>query len=101
VRAGIGDAITLDELREAWLPISPNAFTDKLAATRPRPIRFISARYDLTFPVDLSRDVIERVRASGHPLDVVWLRCGHYTLGATPFKHIDGWKIVTFIRKHL
>ena len=101
VRAGIGDAITLEELREAWLPISPNAFTEKLAATRPRPIRFISARYDLTFPVDLSREVIERVRASGHPLDVVWLRCGHYTLGAAPFKHIDGWKIVTFIRKHL
>lgn len=102
VRAGIGDALTLEELREAWLPVSPIAYIGKLAASRPpRPIRFISARYDLTFPVDLSRDIIERIRASGHPLDVVWLPCGHYTLGETPFKYVDGWKIVSFIRKHL
>lgn len=102
VRAGIGDALSLDTLREAWLPVSPIAYIDKLAAARPqRPIRFISARYDLTFPVDLSRDIIERVRASGHPLDVVWLPCGHYTLGETPFKYVDGWKIVRFLRQHL
>ena len=101
VRAGIGSALTLEELREAWLPVSPIAFIERLAAAPPRPIRFISARYDLTFPVDLTRDVIEHLRAHGHPPDVVWLRCGHYTLGVTPFKHIDGWKIVTFIRKHL
>jgi len=101
VRAGIGDALTLEELREAWLSVSPIAYIDKLAAQPPRPIRFISARYDLTFPVDLSRDIIERIRASGHPLDVVWLPCGHYTLGETPFKYVDGWKIVRFIHKHL
>jgi pimeloyl-ACP methyl ester carboxylesterase len=101
VREGIGDAATLEELREAWLPISPYAFAAKMAAAPARPIRFISARYDLTFHPDLTRDVIEHLRAHGHPPDVVWLRCGHYTLGAAPFKHIDGWKIVTFIRKHL
>jgi dienelactone hydrolase len=102
VRAGIGDALTLETLREAWLPVSPIAYIGKLAAAGPpRPIRFISARYDLTFPVDLSRDIIERIRAAGYPLDVVWLPCGHYTLGETPFKYVDGWKIVAFIRKHL
>ncbi len=101
VRAGIGDALTLEELREAWLPVSPIAYIDRLAVQPPRPIRFISARYDLTFPVDLSRDIIERIRASGHPLDVVWLPCGHYTLGETPFKYVDGWKIVRFIHKQL
>ena len=100
VRKGIGDALTLEELRELWLPISPYAFAQKLAAA-PRPIRFISARYDLTFHADLTRDVIEHLRAHGHAPDVVWLPCGHYTLGSAPFKHIDGWKIVTFIRKHL
>jgi hypothetical protein len=41
------------------------------------------------------------VRRAGHPLDAVWLRCGHYTLGQSPWKYIDGWKIVTFLRKHL
>jgi dienelactone hydrolase len=101
VRAGIGGALPLEELREAWLPVSPIAYIEKLAASPPRPIRFISARYDLTFPEDLTRDIIERVRASGHPLDVVWLPCGHYTLGETPFKYVDGWKIVRFMHKHL
>jgi dienelactone hydrolase len=101
VRAGVGDALTLEELRESWLPISPQAYAARLSALPPRPIRFISARYDLTFPPDLSRDFAERVRESGHPLDVVWIPSGHYTLGETPWKHLDGWKIVTFIRKHL
>jgi len=101
VRAGFGDAVTLDELRRYWLPISPLAYSEKLKRLAPRPIRFIAARYDLTFPEDLSRDAIEGVRNAGHPLDAVWLRCGHYTLGRSPWKYIDGWKIVTFMRKHL
>lgn len=101
VRAGIGDALRLAELREAWLPISPLAFTGRLQLAPPRPLRFIVARHDLTFPVDLSQDIIDGVRHSGHPLDVVWLPCGHYTLGQAPWKHLDGWKIVTFLRRHL
>ena len=101
VRAGFADSVTLDELRGYWLPISPLAYSDKLKHLPPRPIRFIAARYDLTFPADLSRDAIEGVRNAGHPLDAVWLRCGHYTLGQSPWKYIDGWKIVTFLRKHL
>jgi dienelactone hydrolase len=101
VRAGIADSITLDELREAWLPVSPLAYADRFSQLPPRPIRFISARYDLTFIPDLSRDIMRRVREAGHPLDVVWLPCGHYTLGESPWKYIDGWKIVTFLRKHL
>ncbi|HEX8423748.1 MAG TPA: hypothetical protein VF634_10075 [Pyrinomonadaceae bacterium] len=101
VRAGFADSVTLEELRHYWLPISPLAYSDKLKGLVPRPIRFIAARYDLTFPADLSRDAIEGVRRAGHPLDAVWIRCGHYTLGQSPWKYIDGWKIVTFLRKHL
>jgi dienelactone hydrolase len=101
VRAGFADSVTLEELRHYWSPISPLAYSEKLKSLVPRPIRFIAARYDLTFPADLSRDAIEGVRRAGHPLDAVWLRCGHYTLGQSPWKYIDGWKIVTFLRKHL
>jgi dienelactone hydrolase len=101
VRKGVGDQITLEELRAAWLPISPRAYAARLAALPPRPIRFICARHDLTFLPDLSRDIIADIRNTGHPLDVVWLPCGHYTLGESPWKYIDGWKIVTFLRRHL
>jgi dienelactone hydrolase len=101
VRAGLGDAITLAELRSYWLPISPLAYMDKLAGQSARPMRFICARYDLTFPADLSQDLVNAIRATGHTLDVQWLPCGHYTLGQAPWKYIDGWQIVTFLRKHL
>ena len=101
VREGFGDAVTLEELREYWGPISPLPFIPRLSKMRQRPIRFIAARYDLTFPVDLSRDVIAEARGHGIPLDVAWLPCGHYTLGETPWKYLDGWKIASFFRKHL
>lgn len=101
VRAGIGDTLGLDELREYWLPISPIPFVPRLLKMRERPMRFIAARYDLTFPVDLSRDVIAEVRRHNIPLDVAWLPCGHYTSGETPWKYLDGWKIASFFRKHL
>jgi dienelactone hydrolase len=101
VRASFNDELTLDELREYWLPISPAPFIKRLLKMRQRPMRFIAARYDLTFPVDLSRDVIAQVRGHGIPLDVAWLPCGHYTSGEKPWVYLDGWKIASFFRKHL
>jgi len=101
VRAGVEGALTLEELRESWLPISPMPFAERLAGQRRRPMRFIAARHDLTFPADLSRDVIARVKSLGVPLDVAWLPCGHYTSGERPWVYLDGWKIVNFIRKNL
>jgi len=101
VREGFGDAVTIDEVREAWMPISPLAHAHRLRHIRPRPMRFIAARHDLTFPADLSQQVIEEVRRHGVPLDVQWLPCGHYTSGERPWVYLDGWKIVTFIRRHL
>jgi hypothetical protein len=101
VRRGIEGVLSLEELREVWLPISPMPFADRLVGMPRRPMRFIAARHDLTFPADLSRDVIARVRSLGLPLDVAWLPCGHYTSGERPWVYLDGWKIVSFIRKHL
>jgi hypothetical protein len=101
VRAGIEGSLTLEELREAWLPISPMTFAGKLKGQPARPMRFIAARHDLTFPPDLSRKVIEGVRATGASLDVAWLPCGHYTSGERPWVYLDGWKILSFLRKNL
>jgi dienelactone hydrolase len=101
VRESIEQNLTLDELREFWKPISPVPFIPRLLGMRPRPMRFIAAKYDLTFPVELSRKVIAEVQSLGIDLDVVWLPCGHYTLAELPCKAIDAWKIATFFRKHL
>src|ERR1043165_3726337 len=101
VRQGIESELTLEELREFWKPISPVPFIPRLLEMKPRPMRFIAAKYDLTFPLELSREVIGEVRRLGIDLDVVWLPCGHYTTAELPWKAIDAWKIATFMRKHL
>lgn len=101
VRAGIEGTLSLEELRRCWLPISPFPFAEKLVGQPPRPMRFIAARHDLTFPPTLSREVIARVQNLGLPLDVAWLPCGHYTSGERPWVYLDGWKIVSFLRKNL
>lgn len=101
LREGFGDEIDVEELRHFWSPISPVPFIKRVPSMGHRPIRFIAARYDLTFPEDLSHQVIAEAQSHNLPLDVVWLPCGHYTLASMPWRAIDAWKIATFFRKHL
>jgi dienelactone hydrolase len=99
VRAGLAQHLSLDELRNFWSPISPFPFMSRLQSMGHRPMRFIVARYDLTFPIELSQQAIAEARRLELPLDIVWLPCGHYTTGEMPWKAIDAWKIATFFRK--
>jgi len=99
VRAGFGNNLSLPELREFWSPISPLPFMPRMRAMGPRPMLFIVAKYDLTFPIDLTHDAIAEARRNNLPLEVVWLPCGHYTTGEMPWKAIDAWKIATFFRR--
>ena len=101
VKEGIGNNVSLDELREFWLPISPMVYMDRLAALPPRPQRYIYTLYDLTFPVDLSRRLMQALRDRNIEHSAVKIPCGHYTLGEKPWVYLDGWKIVSFLRKNL
>lgn len=101
VKEALGDNLTLDELREYWLPISPMAYIERLAKLPPRPQRYIYTLYDLSFPVDLSRDTIKALRRHKIKHSEVTIPCGHYTLGEKPWVYYDAFKIVSFLRKHL
>jgi len=101
VREGLQERVTLDELREYWLPISPLVYLDKLKAGRARPMKFIYTLYDLTFPHDLSIQVRDELNKAGIKGDFSWLPCGHYTLGEKPWVYLDGFKIVSFLRRNL
>ena len=101
VKQGIGDNLELDELREYWLPISPLAYMDKLAALPERPQRYIYTLYDLSFPVDLSRDVMRELRRLKIKHSKAAIPCGHYTLGEKPWVYLDGYKIISYLHKHL
>ena len=100
IRQGLEPQITLDALREAWLPISPVTYLDKFANKKSKSL-FIYTEHDTTFLPEFSRDIIGRMRAHNVDHNVVVLPCGHYTLGEMPFKIIDGWHICSFLKKNL
>ena len=101
VRKSFGDNISLDELREYWLPVSPMAYMEKLASLPERPQRYIYTKYDLSFPIDLSLETMEALRRHNITHSEVSLPCGHYTLGEKPWVYLDGCKIISYLRKHL
>ncbi len=101
VRESFGDNLHLDELRQYWMPVSPMAYMDRLAALPPRPQRYIYTLYDLSFPVELSRDVMRELRRRKIPHSKAAIPCGHYTLGEKPWVYLDGYKIISYLHKHL
>jgi hypothetical protein len=98
VRDGLDGHIELELLRDLWKPISPRWFLHRL---RDRRTLLVYARYDLTFPVDLSEDLVRQFEASGIPHELAVLRCGHYSTGKAPFKFIDGWILTRFLKRAL
>jgi hypothetical protein len=101
VRKSFGENISLEELREYWLPVSPMAYMEKLAALPERPQRYIYTKYDLSFPIDLSLETMQALRRHNIKHSEVSLPCGHYTLGEKPWVYLDGYKIISYLRKHL
>jgi hypothetical protein len=100
VRQGLEGHVDLDQLRRLWLCISPTVYFDKFAAKKKRS-KFLYARYDTTFLPSLSQDTLRLCREHGLDFEAVSLPCGHYTLGETPFKFLDGWHICAFLKTHL
>ncbi len=98
VREGLDGHIELDRLRELWKPISPRSYLDRIGR---RPTLLVYARYDLTFPVDLSRDLVRAFGETDIPHEVAVLPCGHYSTGRAPFKYADGWILTRFLKKRL
>ena len=98
VRAGLDGAIDLDRLRRLWLPISPFPYIDRLRGTR---VLLVYARYDLSFPVHLSRRFVAACEDRGVRPEVFALPCGHYTTGEAPFKWLDGYVLIQYLRRNL
>lgn len=98
VRAGLDGHIALDDLRACWMPISPWPFIDRV---RDRRILLVYARWDQTFPVDLSRRFVEEFKARQVAHQLAVLPCGHYTTGKAPFKFIDGYHLTRFLVRAL
>lgn len=98
VREGLDGHIDLDRLRALWKPISPRWYLERL---RDRQTLLVYARYDLSFPVDLSKDLVRQFQDLDIPHAVKVLTCGHYSTGKAPFKFVDGWILTRFLKNAL
>jgi dienelactone hydrolase len=97
IRQGIEQEIDLERLRQAWLAVSPMAYFKQFARW-PRKSLIVYAKYDLTFLPEFSRDVVTEFERHGLDHKVAVLPCGHYTTGETPYKYMDGWHLLSFLR---
>ena len=98
VRQGLDGHVELDLLRSLWKPISPRWYLERV---RDRQTLLVYARYDLTFPRDLSEDLVNEFAEMGIPHEVAVLPCGHYSTGKAPFKFLDGWLLTRFLKRAL
>jgi dienelactone hydrolase len=98
VRAALEGSVDLDRLRHMWLPISPHVYLERV---RDKKTLLVYAKYDLTFPVDLSRELVGEFNRRGIAHELAVLPCGHYSTGVTPFKFLDGFVLARFLDRSL
>ncbi len=100
VRAGLEGRITLEDLRQIWLPISPSAYLKKIVGTGKASL-LVHALYDHSFLPHLSKQLLQDYRELGLRHSVFALRCGHYTSGEFPFNIVLGYAMCNYLRKNL
>ncbi|MCC7153443.1 MAG: alpha/beta hydrolase family protein [Bryobacterales bacterium] len=100
VKEGLESHVDLDTLRNLWMCISPTVYFQKFAGLKKRSL-FLYARYDTTFIPRLSEETMRMADQFGLDYRKVVLPCGHYTLGKTPFKFVDGYHICSFLKRNL
>jgi len=98
VRVSLDGQVHLDTLRQIWMPISPFPYIERLQRKH---VLLVYAKYDLTFPVALSKMLVDEFRRRDVDHEVAVLPCGHYSTGVTPFKWIDGLILCRFLNRNL
>ena len=100
IRQSLEPMVTLEQLRDLWMVISPPHYIERYATLQKKSL-FIYARYDTTFPTRFSEQVVAKARELKLDHKVVAMPCGHYTIGETPFKFLDGYHICSFLKRNL
>jgi dienelactone hydrolase len=97
VRAGIEKVLNAADLRHAFSCVSPACYFDKFERW-PKQVLMIHTAYDRTFLPEFSRKVAEEFRKRKQlQAEIRCLPCGHYTLGESPYKYMDGYLVTRFV----
>jgi len=100
VRQGLEQQVSLAELRRYWSVISPATYLDRLMG-RALPSLLVWATHDLSFLPKYSRQALAHYRRRGLPHRSVAIPCGHYTMGRSPFRYLDGFTMSWFLHRNL
>jgi len=96
----IAPAVSLDEIRRYWMPISPFPYIHKLRGSGKKMFA-IAGRYDPTFPPALTQALFDKMSQEQVAFEKLWLPCGHYSLGVAPFSYVAGYRFGRFLARSL
>lgn len=96
IRQGLEPQMDIDRLRELWKAVSPMSYFEQFARW-PRKSLIVYAKYDLTFLPEFSKQVVAEFKRHNLDYKVAALPCGHYSMGETPYKYMDGWALASFL----
>jgi Prolyl oligopeptidase family len=93
-------AVSVDELREYWAPVSPMPYVEKGMGAN-RNTFMVYGKYDPTFLPELTHEMLGALRKSGAETRTLELPVGHYSLELAPFSYIAGWRMFTYFLEAL
>ena len=96
VREAIEKELTAAELRRSLACVSPMCFFDKFERW-PKQVLMIHTAYDRTFLPEFSHKIADEFRRRKLQAEIRCLPCGHYTLGESPYKYMDGYLVTRFV----
>jgi dienelactone hydrolase len=100
IRQGLETQLDIDRLRALWLAVSPMSYFKQFARWKRKSL-VLYAKYDLTFLPEFSRQVVAEFERHNLDHKVAILPCGHYSMGETPYKYLDGWHLASFLGRAL
>ena len=100
IRQGLETQLDIDRLRALWLAVSPMSYFQQFARWKRKSL-VVYAKYDLTFLPEFSRQVVAEFERHNLDHKVAILPCGHYSMGETPYKYLDGWHLASFLGRAL
>ncbi len=100
IREKLHGQIELKHLQEAWMPITPQSYTERYIGQAKKSL-LVSTAYDTTFLQEHSQPMVDEFRRRGADFEELVLPCGHYTLGQAPFRFIAGQRICSFLERWL
>jgi dienelactone hydrolase len=98
IRQGLEPYMDIERLRALWTAVSPMSYFKQFARWKRKSL-IVYAKYDLTFLPKFSRQVVAEFERRQLDHKVAALPCGHYSMGETPYKYMDGWHLASFLGK--